>query len=184
MDSLVVHLCLFLFWKLINYLVNCYSYTRAVHKLLRQRKLKGTWKRYKLDFTWLETSTLFFSTCKISIIWLRSTDRREHKKSITWRYAEHSDVANVTSAGYNGVNAIVTASLLPNIHTIQFNALHMTLNPLILYICSVNIWSADATEMLFQSTIPLTVCQAPCYSEFNTFNVKLSVITVCLTVIF
>jgi len=24
--------------------------TRAVRKLLRQRKLKGTWKSYKLDF--------------------------------------------------------------------------------------------------------------------------------------
>jgi len=24
-------------------------YTRAVHKLLRQRKLKETWRRYKLD---------------------------------------------------------------------------------------------------------------------------------------
>ena len=33
----------------------------------------------------------------------------------------------------------MTASLLPNIHTIQSNALHMTLNPLILYICSVYI---------------------------------------------
>jgi len=22
---------------------------------MRQRKLKGTWKRYQLDFTWLET---------------------------------------------------------------------------------------------------------------------------------
>jgi len=28
------------------------------------------------------------------------------------------DIANVTSAVYNGVNAIVTASLLPNLHTI------------------------------------------------------------------
>ena len=52
-------------------------------------------------------------------------------ESITWTYAEHSDVANVTSAGYNDVNAIVTASLLPNIH--------VTMNPLILCICSVNI---------------------------------------------
>ena len=161
----------------------CLSYqcTRAFHKLLRQRKLKGTWKRYKIDFIWLET--LFLSTCKLSSIWLHSANRREHKKSITWRYAEHSDVANVTSAGYNGVNAIVTASLLPNIHTIQSNALHMTLNPLILYICSIKIWSTDATVMLFCSTIPLTVCRAPCCSEFNTFNVKLSVSTVCLTVI-
>jgi len=52
---------------------------------------------------------------------------------------EHSDVTNVTPAGYNGVNAIVTASLFPNIHTIQSNALQMTLNPLILYICSIKI---------------------------------------------
>jgi len=58
---------------------------------------------------------------------------------MTWWYVEQSDVANVTSAGYNGINAIVTVSLLPNIHTFQSNALHMTLNPLILYICSVNI---------------------------------------------
>jgi len=65
-------------------------FTRVVHKLLRQRKLKGTWKIYKLDFTWLDTTTLFLSTCKISIIWLHSTDRRTHKKCITWRYAEHS----------------------------------------------------------------------------------------------
>ena len=57
------------------------------------------------------------------------------------------DIANVTSADYNGVNAIVTVSLLPNVHTIQSNALHMTLNPLILYICSVNTRSADATAM-------------------------------------
>jgi len=43
-------------------------YTRAVHKLLRQHKLKGPWKRYKLDFIWLDISTLFLSTYKISII--------------------------------------------------------------------------------------------------------------------
>ena len=42
-------------------------------------------------------------------------NRREHKKS--WRYAEHSDVANVTSADYNGVNAIVKASVLLIVHT-------------------------------------------------------------------
>jgi len=47
--------------------------------------------------------------------------------------------ANVTSSAYNDVNAIVSASLLPNTHIIQSNALHMTLNPLVLYICSVNI---------------------------------------------
>ena len=62
-----------------------------------------------------------------------------YTQSITWRYAEHSDVTNVTSAGYNGVNAIVAASILLNIHIMQSNALHTTLNPLILYICSVNI---------------------------------------------
>jgi len=45
-------------------------------------------------------------------------DCREHKKSITRRYAENSDVAIVTSADYNGVNVIVTASILLNIHTI------------------------------------------------------------------
>ena len=38
--------------------------------------------------------------------------------------------------------------------------------------------------MLFRSAIPLTVSRVYCCSEFNTFNVKLSVITVCLTVIF
>ena len=42
--------------------------TRAVHKLLRQCKLKGTWKSYELDFTWLDTSTLLLSICKISMI--------------------------------------------------------------------------------------------------------------------
>ena len=140
---------------------------------MRQHKLKGTWKKYKLDFTWLDTSTLFLSTCKISIIWLHSADLREHTKSITWRYEEHSDVENVTSAGYNGVNAIVTVSLLPNIHTIQSNALHMTLNPLILYICTVYIWSADATAILFHSAIFLTVWPAPRCIEFNTFDVTL-----------
>ena len=60
----------------------------------------------------------------------------------------------------------------------------MTLNPLIIYICSVNIWCANATMMLFHSAITLTVKQAPSCSEFNTFNVKLFVITVCLPVIF
>ena len=89
-------------------------------------------------------------------------------------YADHSDVAKVTSAGYNGVNAIVTASLLPNIHTIQSIALYKTLNPLILYICSVNIWSTDATAMLFRSAIPLRICRVPYCSEFNTLDVKLS----------
>ena len=65
----------------------CFTeYTRAVHKLLRHCKLKGTWKRYKHDFIWLDTSTLFLSTCKLPIIWLHSATRREHKKSITWRY--------------------------------------------------------------------------------------------------
>ena len=90
-------------------------------------------------FTWLDTSALFLSTCKLSIIWLHLANRRGHKKSITWRYAEHSDVTNVTSAGYNDVNAIVSASLFLSDHTMQSNALHMTLNPLIKYICLVNI---------------------------------------------
>ena len=71
-------------------------------------------------------------------------------ESITWRYAEQSDVANFMSADYNGINA----SILLNIHTIQSNALHMTLNPLIIYICSVNILCLDATTMLFRSAIP------------------------------
>ena len=48
-----------------------------------------------------------------------SADRRGIRKRIIWKYAEHSDVTNVTSAaGYNGVNAIVTSSLLLNVHTI------------------------------------------------------------------
>ena len=59
--------------------------------------------------------------------------------SIIWRYVDHYDVANVTSGDHNGVDAIVTESLLLNEHTMQSIALHMTLNPLILYICSVNI---------------------------------------------
>ena len=84
---------------------------------MRQSKLQGTRKSYKLDITWLDTSTIFLSTCNIAIIWLPSADSRGHKKSITWRYAEHSDVANVTSAGYNGVNTILKASLLLNVHT-------------------------------------------------------------------
>ena len=100
------------------------------------------------------------------------------------RYAEHSDVANVTSAGYNGINAIVTASILLNVHTIQSNKLHMMLNPLIIYICTVNILYADANAMLFRSAIPFTVWRAPCCSEFNTFDVKLSVIMVCLPAMF
>ena len=54
-------------------------------------------------------------------------------------YTEPSDVAKVVSAGYNGINAIVTLSLHLNVHTMQTIALHVTLNPLIIYICSVNI---------------------------------------------
>jgi len=77
------------------------EHTRAVHKLLRQLKLKATWKGYRLDFTILDKSTFFLSICKISIKWLHLANHIGHKKSITWRYAEHSDVANVTSAAYN-----------------------------------------------------------------------------------
>ena len=84
--------CKLCLYKYLHMLYNLWC-TRVVHKLLRQR-----------NFTWMDTSTLFLSTCKLSITWLHSADRREHKKSITWRYAEHSDVANVTSADYNGVN--------------------------------------------------------------------------------
>ena len=85
---------------------------------------------------------------------------------------------NVTAVDYNGVNAIVTASLLLNVHTMQSNALHIS-KPTFIYICSVNVFCADATAMLFHSAIPLTVWRVPCCSEFNTFDVKLSVITVC-----
>ena len=67
---------------------------------------------------------------------------------------EHSDVGHVTSADYNGVNAIVTASILLNVHTMQSNAFHMTLNPLIKYICSVNMLCEVATAMLFRIVIP------------------------------
>ena len=74
--------------------------------------------------------------------------------------------------------------LNPSQCIMQLNAMHMTLNPLILYICSDNILCADATVMLFRSAIPLTDCRGPCYSEFNTFDVKLSVIMLCLTVNF
>ena len=126
---------------------------------------------------------LFLLTCKLSVTWLQSSDRREQKKSITWRYAEHSDVANVTPVDYNGVTAIVTASLLLNVHTMQSSALHIS-EPTFIYICSVNVLCADSTAMLFHSAIPLTVWRVPCCSEFNTFDVKLSVITVCLPFIF
>ena len=48
-----------------------------------------------------------------------SADRRGIRKRIILKYAEHSDVTNATSAAsYNGVNAIVTSSLLLNVHTI------------------------------------------------------------------
>jgi len=90
----------------------------------------------------------------MSSIWLHSAYRSRHNKSITCRYAEHSEVANVTSAGYNGVNAIVIASLLLIVHTMQSNALQMTLNPLIKYICSVNILCTDATVMQFTVQYP------------------------------
>ena len=100
----------------------------------------------------------------------------------TLKYAEHFDIANVISACYNGVHAIVTASLFLNVHTMQSNTIYMTLNPLIKYICLVNILYADATAMLFRNAIPLTVWRGPCFSEFNTFDVKLSLITVCLPV--
>ena len=80
-------------------------------------------------------------------------------------YTEHSDVANVTSTGYNDVNAIVTPSLLLNVHTMQSNALLMTLDPLIKYKCSVDSLCTDATVMQFHSAIPLAV-QYP--SQYNT----------------
>jgi len=35
----------------------------------------------------------------------------------------NSHVANVTSAVYNGINAILKASLLLNVHTMQSNAI-------------------------------------------------------------
>ena len=34
--------------------IHIYTHTRAVHKLLRKRKLKGTWKRYKLLHDWTQ----------------------------------------------------------------------------------------------------------------------------------
>ena len=80
---------------------------------------------------------------------------------------------NVTSADYNGVNAIVKASVILNVHTMQQNTLHIYVNSCV-----------AATGMQFRSAIPLPVWQAPSCSEFNTFNVKLSMITVCLPVIF
>ena len=46
----------------------------------------------------------------------------------------------------------------------------------------VNILCVVATGMLFRSTISLTVWQAPSCSDFNTFKIKLSMITVCLPV--
>ena len=130
-------------------------------------------QRYKLDFTRLDKSTLFLSTCKLSIKQLHSANRRERKKSITWRYAEHSDVANVTSVDCNGVYMIASVSVLLNVHTMLSNALYTTLNPHIIYICSVNILCVDATEMLFGSTIP----------PHSLASVKLSVIRVCPSVI-
>ena len=160
-----------------NCLAHNQLHTRAVHKLLRQCKLKGTWKRYKLDFTWMDSSTLFLSTCTISITWLHSTDCWEQKKSIIWRYA---DVANVTSAGYNGVIVIVTVSLFLYVHTIQLNVLHIKLNPLINNISSVNILCADVTEMLFGRTIPLKVWRAQHCSE-QCWR-QISLIMVCLQV--
>jgi len=60
----------------------------------------------------------------------------------------------------------------------------MKLNPLILYICSVNILCVDATSMPFRSAKPLTVWRVPCCSEFITFDVGLFVIKVCPSVIF
>ena len=81
-----------------NCLAHNQLHTRAVHKLLRQCKLKGTWKRYKLDFTWMDSSTLFLSTCTISITWLHSTDCWEQKKSIIWRYADVTFATSECSA--------------------------------------------------------------------------------------
>ena len=106
-----------------------------------------------------EIQTWFYMTGDINsyfslhykYIWLHLAYRRWHKKSITWRYAEHSDVAN------NGVYAIVTASLLLNVHIIHSNTLHITLNSLIKYICSVNSLCTNATVMQFHSAIPLAV---------------------------
>ena len=68
----------------------------------------------------------------------------------------------------------------------QSNSLHMTQNPLIIYICSVTIsyMTEVATGMLLRSTITLTVWRTPCCSEFNIFDGKHSLITVCLPVVF
>ena len=44
---------------------------RGLFILLRQR-----------DFTRLNTSSLFLSTCKLSIIWLHSADRKEHHMEV------------------------------------------------------------------------------------------------------
>ena len=115
---------------------------------MRQSNLKRTWKRYKHDWT-----SLFLYTCKISSIWLHSADRREHTQSITWNYSKQQTLRQQFQCRYNVVNAIVTSSLLLNVHTMQSYTLHMKLNPLITYICSVNILCTDATAMLFRSTV-------------------------------
>jgi len=65
-----------------------------------------------------------------------------------------------------------------------FNRLHFIWHWTHLSYTYVQIISDATAMLLFHSAIPLTVCRAPCCSEFNTFNVNLSVITVCLPVVF
>ena len=79
---------------------------------------------------------------------------------------------------------ITMGLILLNVNIMKSNALHITFNILIIYKCPVNILCEVATVMLFRSAIPLTVWRAPCGSKFDTFDVKLSVITVCLPVNF
>jgi len=49
--------------------------------------------------------------------------------SIIWRYVDHYDVANVTSGDHNGVDAIVTESLLLYEHIMQSIALSYDTEP-------------------------------------------------------
>jgi len=57
---------------------------------------------------------------------------------------------------------IVTLSLCTHY---AINCTSYDAEPIFIYICSVNVLCADATAMLFHSTIPLTVWRAPHCNE-------------------
>ena len=121
-------------------------------------------------------------TRKLSIIWLHLANRRKHKKSITWRYAAQTLSQQVTVA-------------LIRLRPPQFFPIYTSSNWMHFIWCWTHlsytyVQLISEVQMLLwcslpvQYIVPLTVSRAPCCRGFNTFNVKLSLITVCLPVNF